>query len=311
MSAEKVGSSQRKKLRIAQINILNNEEGEEYRYDFLSYSLQKINADVITVQEVRNSELLREKLFNAGYVHSVFSDKADGGLPYPDGVAVFSKEEYPIVSQQEITFPFRDLTLRNGLIVEFTVNEAPFYVYSGHLAWNMLNESVRLFQAQRISQLAKKLTSPQSKKKVKGKDTVFVMSADLNTGDQSRTYRYLTGLDPVVDVDSKGKIMLNSVTSADNCFFIDSYEFSDRNTSNWETTDQGNNYWGRKTSSIHGNEDYELIPKRRIDYILSYGWQYGKRGCPLNYHRFGNPEPESGFDYDLSDHYGIYSDILV
>lgn len=322
MSAEEASGLERKSLRIAQINILNNKEGEEYRYNFLAHSLKNIGADIVTIQEARNHELLQKILGEAGYVHSAFADKRNSDLPHSDGVAVFSREKHPIISEQQVKFPFKETELINGMIAEFQINDAPFYVYSGHFAWNMLNESVRLFQAQKVSGLAKELTDSY-KKAYKDDNAVFIMGTDMNTSDKSRTYRYLAGLDPVVTMDSKGKVMLNSAARADDTFFIDAYEFSGRDMlsstssdsfdagDNWATTDQGNSYWGRKTAERHGSSDPRFLPKRRIDYILSYGWRYGRRGCPVNYHRFGNAEPENGFDYELSDHYGIYSDILL
>lgn len=77
---------------------------------------------------------------------------------------------------------------------------------------------------------------------------------------------------------------------------------------NWATSDPSS-FWGSRTAAGVGLLNSGMIPKRRIDYIMSYDWCYGRHGSPLSFGVFGN---ELSFSCsDLSDHFGVFSDIYV
>jgi hypothetical protein len=58
-----------------------------------------------------------------------------------------------------------------------------------------------------------------------------------------------------------------------------------------------------------GIEFPELLPDRRIDYVWTYGWAYGRPGCPVAMQRSFTDTTRYG--YPASDHYGLTVDFWV
>lgn len=282
--------------RVAQLNALNSEVGQEYRYRFLAHWMDQVKPNVLTLQEVLDPDAIEASLRPHGFKDFAWAKSvSESGLVDYNGIA----SGRTLVETHTIEFSNTDKVLKPAVVAAFEIKGGLFYTASAHLMWLMTNEYHRLEQASEISAFASRVAGGANFGE-NGGDNVFVLGADMNADEDSRTLRYMTGKDV-------------GTSDEDTTQWIDAYtmcsEMMKRST--WATTDQGKNYWGRKMMEKYGVPHPEFVQPRRIDYILSQGWRYGKRGCPVSYGRFGGAQQRAGFDHDLSDHFGIYADILV
>lgn len=333
-------------LHVGQVNILNREEGYDYRYRFLAHQILTKKLDITAVQEVTHPELLQQHL-PSGYESVFFKSKADAFRTYKDAVGIIydadSLAEKGVHFEHSATVDFSWIGGHVGVLTRFHDGNAiegngSIYVYSGHFIWNMVNEHKRLMQLRLLASLAKYL-------KQQDPGSIFIIAADMNTNDDTASYGYITGKQPGIEIpteyqagyynalrmaaeailgtparnvgtDSTEPVYVAPETimaylpEAQGTFFVDAYVVAG-DSGEWATTDQGNNHWGRLTASRFGITHLEMLPQRRIDYIFSYEWVYGKRGCPVSYQRFGDSDPAADFPLELSDHYGISAEILL
>lgn len=324
---------------IGQVNILNRTDGSDYRYRFLMDTIASEQLDIVTLQEVADTKLLQERLSD-GYDAVFVRRNSSSSIHEGDCVGIVYDTES--IAQAGLTFErycqvdFSWLPgAFNGVLARFRDNNvgnqgeersSSVYVYSGHFMWNMVNEHKRLLQLRMIASLAEYLRRHDP-------GSVFIIASDINTNEDAAGYAYIVGRQPGIEIPTEyqskyQEALRNAVTAilseseraegtspllmpeAKGTFFVDAYSIAGQEDE-WDTTDQGNNYWGHLTAQRHGIMCPEMLPQRRIDYILSHGWVYGKRGCPVSYNRFGEPKPERGFMDPLSDHYGISATILL
>jgi hypothetical protein len=66
------------------------------------------------------------------------------------------------------------------------------------------------------------------------------------------------------------------------------------------------NHWAQQTARGVGIELPEMLPDRRIDYVWTFGWAYGRPGCPVAMQRSFTDTTRYG--YPASDHYGLTVD---
>lgn len=159
-------------------------------------------------------------------------------------------------------------------------------IFNGHLPWGGTNEPSRLAFALRASQLAHdiKENDPQA---------LVYLNGDLNTEPDSDTLRYL-----------QGKHIYNGQST----YWADAWSmFNDPTVDGHTSRNEG--LEAIETAHGVGITYPHLMPKRRIDYILGYGWIYGRVGTPVNIERFGFGTTSNG--RSLSDHYGLYSDLWI
>ena len=265
-----------KKIRIGQINILNSQEGEAERYALLQKFVKKHKIEILTVQEISNIELMIEYMSEVGLEHYCVSDAF-----IDDCVAVFSL--HPIVRGSSVQLTHT--RSRPAALATIDTKHGLMRVMSAHFPWGGDKERDRLEAAMMVDKIAKSSDSSAM--------VPFVLGADLNSDDGSRTVRYLQGQD--VDLNNFGAC------------WTDAYKVAG-SVSNWATSDQGITNWNASAKAT-GIFVPSLLPQRRLDYLMTHGWNYGKKGSPLTYERFG--EPQSADDTHLSDHYGILTDILM
>lgn len=284
-----------KSVRIASMNILNNEDKfVEYRFPELIKELIRIDADVLLLQEVLLGQRARltQALSELGYSCSYFADYITD-KKHPErqaGNAIFSRIEGTTFSQlafEEI--PNANFNVLNSVIASFTVHGVEFHASSNHLCWGGGNERYRLSQT-------KQLTKHAAKIKAKNPAAVIVLGGDFNTQDDSDSIRYLKGVAASEEDDFKGRDI-----------WIDAWDTMG-SESNYVTS-KGSDYWGSMTAKNVGIRIPELLPARRIDYLFSFGWVYGRNGCPVSFGRFA--DSGAGDATEISDHYGIYADYLI
>lgn len=271
-------------FRIAQINILNAKEDLEERYRRLGQHLQVVKPTLVALQEVAEPDLLAAELQAAGFSYFASSSLHFNAFDAKaDAVAIASK--LPLEAVEEFSF---DGDARPALIA--SVEDAPFPLRfaTAHFTWGSPMEGVRLRQAEALTHLAQAYTQADPARR-------FVLAGDLNAEDDGRTVRYLQGLE------------LGSDNLSSTCW-TDAYSRCEDPTL-WATSDQGHGSLGPATAARHGVIKPEFLPARRIDYIFSYGWLHGKVGGPEAYGRFGEPLVEEA--RELSDHYGIWADLIT
>lgn len=155
------------------------------------------------------------------------------------------------------------------------------WVVCNHFVWDARNSHRRLLQVQRLSEYA---VSRQ------GEGEVFVAVGDFNAMPDEDCIRFM-----------KGK----TGAGGDGTFWLDA--FDSREGEGLDFTQSPVLSWVRATAEARFGVgvNVDVFPSRRIDYIFSHGWQYGRHGFPLSYGLV------VGEGIDISDHYGVWSDILL
>lgn len=158
-------------------------------------------------------------------------------------------------------------------------------VVSAHLHWGGTMEHKRLAQMTAIDGRVKALMD-----RYKDRHPVALLAGDLNTEPDSDTNRYLSG---------RGAGANGGYT-----YWTDALTAGDPAEA---TTVAAGNHWAQATARMVGIEFPELLPDRRIDYVWTYGWAYGKPGCPVAMQRSFTDTTRYGFP--ASDHYGLTVDL--
>lgn len=268
---------------MGQINILNAEKDLQARYQRLAAHVVREDLDLFTIQEVVEPDLLQRELLKAGYGYFAFGEiLQDESDSTNDVVGVVSRHR--ILNHAVLAFAQK---ARAALHAELLLHDKKIHVFSAHLAWGSLSEGQRLRQAEEIDGWAQRIAHEEP-------HGLIFLGGDLNADEGSRTVRFLQGLD--------------LGTAGTSTYWTDAYKVAG-SPDIWATTDQGKGTLGPATASGAGIVRPEFLPARRIDYLLSFGWVYGKAGGPVTYGRFGEPLEEGGLE--LSDHYGIWADFLL
>ena len=259
---------------LAQLNLLNKKDNLENRIKVLSQYLSENSVDIITLQEIVDNPYLVPNLQQVGFKYFKLGKKTENRNGVSQGVGIFSK--FPIVESREINHDPDDSI--NSLLCEIESKDfEKIFVFTSHLIWGEKRLKDRLNQVEEIDNLAEELRK-------KNPESPIYFSGDFNDVPQSRTLRFLQGL----DLDSKG--------------IMGTFWNSANRDEHWTTS--GNlNYLNRITGNGVGIIRHDLVPKRCIDYILNYGWNFGKRGGFLSCEFFGE-------DLEISDHLGLKTEII-
>lgn len=263
---------------VGQINILNGIEGSVERYKLLAESLLANPMDIVAIQEISCPDELVSIMKEIGYSYHVKTQMFFNGRATWDCLAIFSKNEI-----EEIEFiNSHERALIGGRV---KIKNTVYNVFSAHLSWGPQNAYDRLKQVSLIDKV-----SAVYEKSYPG--SVSILCGDLNTDPESRPIRFLKGWD--LGDDNKTSTL-----------WMDAYSEAGDET-NWTTSDHANNVYGIRSALMNGVIDTDFIPKRRIDYIFSRGWLYGKSGYPVEFGYLEHPEKIT-----MSDHNGIYARLLV
>jgi endonuclease/exonuclease/phosphatase family metal-dependent hydrolase len=158
-------------------------------------------------------------------------------------------------------------------------------VVSAHLCWGGDKEGVRLAQTTAIDGRIRALMD-----RYKDRHPVAILAGDFNSLPDSDTHRYLAGLG----------------AGANGGYTFWTEAFAVAGNPEEATTVAADNYWAQKTARGVGIEFPELLPDRRIDFVYTYGWAYGRPGCPVAVQRSFTDTTRYGFP--ASDHYGLTAD---
>jgi len=273
-------------IRVASLNLLNNSRNIETRVEELIKELTIINPDILCLQEVIQTETfpIIQTLANAlGYTttfHTAETPEKHTGIHYGNAILSKTKEtHFDTLGQEELHI----LNPVPILTSSFEIHGHNVHIVNAHLAWGSRNSGTRTRQAEKIAQYALQVreADPQA---------VVIMTGDLNAVEESGTIRFLKGLE--------------ETHQGENTLWVDAW--AEHGTPENAITSDPTIPLGLQTAGLFGITDASHTPHRRIDYIFSYEWCYGKTGFPLTYGRFAD-KPET----QISDHFGIYSDILL
>jgi endonuclease/exonuclease/phosphatase family metal-dependent hydrolase len=276
-------------LRVTTLNVDHSPEEMERRTGIICDELGTLRPAVLCLQEVTfepdgTSEQLASISAETGL--AVVSARAQATTRHGrrSGNAVLSS--LPALESGVILLGTPDFPINRA---EYAVLKAPtgqtLVIVSAHLAWGGDKEGVRLAQMTAIDGRVRALMD-----RYKDRHPVAILAGDFNTLPGSDTNRYLNGLGSGVD---------GGYTFWTEAFAV---------VGNPEeaTTVAGNNHWAQATARIVGIEFPEMLPDRRIDYVWTYGWAYGRPGSPVAMQRSFTDTTRYG--YPASDHYGLTVD---
>ncbi len=156
-----------------------------------------------------------------------------------------------------------------------------WHVGSAHLAWGSQVEPARLAQTENIVALF------EEKERGTSAEQASVLAGDLNTLPDRPAAAYLTG-----------RYLGTPAT-----MWVDAWEAVGDGEGATSTPD---NYWSEASALDVGIVKSTALPHRRIDYIFTKGYAYGRPGTPLRAHLVGL---QKGSLPPPSDHYGVIADL--
>lgn len=172
---------------------------------------------------------------------------------------------------------------------DYAVLKAPtgqtLIVVSAHLCWGGDKEGVRLAQATAIDGRVRALLE-----RYEDRSPVALLAGDFNSMPGSDTHRYLTGL--------------GAGSNGGYTYWTEAFAVAGQPGE--ATTVAAGNYWAQATARGVGIEFPDLLPDRQIDFVYTYGWAYGRAGCPVSVRRSFTDTTRYGFP--ASDHYGLTVD---
>jgi len=276
-------------LRLTTLNIDHAPEAIEQRTGLVCDELGYLRPEVLCLQEVRfnkdGSSTQLDSITNATGL-TVVSGFAQFESRHGDltGNAILST--LPKIESGSFLLGTPDANLKRA---NFAVLQSDsghvLIVVSAHLAWGGNKERDRLIQATAIDEHVAKLLA-----KYVGRNPIAVLAGDLNTLPGSDTNRFLSGL---------GAGAHNGYT-----YWTDAFAVAGNPEE--AVTVANDNHWAQATARSVGIVFPELLPDRRIDYVWTHGWAYGKPGSPVSVKRSFTDTTRYG--YPASDHYGLTVD---
>lgn len=280
-------------LTIASLNLLSKSENLNVRVDNLIKEVETLNIDVLCLQEIllTDTEMVKEKFKQFGFAHVAVGDPS---LPAEvDDIKLLQQNiilsKHEIVETTLIDLNVEDLIKTrspSAVCIKLNINGYNVHITTAHLAWSAVVEWKRIRQAEIISRHALHVRTNDP-------DSILILAGDLNAQENSSTLRYLKGL--------------QESPSGTGTLWLDAWEMFGTED-NWVTSNP-ETFWGKAIAQRHSPTFTQLIPKRRIDYIMAYEWCYGQKGSPLSFDTFS--KTETGTSDEVSDHYGVISKIYV
>lgn len=278
--------SHSEQLRVATLNLLHSGYKVKERFQMLNDEINRINPDILHLQEAsfeHHNPYLQDFIKYHGYEYYHSSNREttkNGEYSY-----TLTLSKFP--ASFELLHPVdknNDGSLsRESVVMHTKFNGVDVITFNIHLTWGA-KEHVRLSEVMRINSLAEEYKS-------KYPEAIIVIAGDFNTEENSDSMRFL-----------RGEAAFNNQSTR----WIDP----------WRMLGSESN---KITSEVIGELAYQtaeqvnivlpsLVPARRIDYIMVYGWAYGSNGSPLTFNRFADSYVEG---LTISDHYGLYVDLLA
>lgn len=285
-------------IRIATWNLLHTAtDNYDARLAEAVAQINQIRPDVLLVQEATIGEPRQDAILSISQdCELTVASRANmketysaSLMPSNHLVQVGVLTKFPVLDQQSIPLAPTPLTEPEAAL---SVLRQPsgnlLIVCSAHLAWGGAAESYRFTQARQIDAIIAQEFERYSEA---GENVVAVFGGDFNAVPESRTLRWLRGLDPGPD---------NHDT-----YWVDAWAKAGQGGEGF--TSLPDNPHAHRTAIAVGISRPERNPRRRIDYILVRGWAHGRPGDPLRCGVFGD-QPLTGIF--ASDHLGVWADVV-
>jgi endonuclease/exonuclease/phosphatase family metal-dependent hydrolase len=274
-------------LRIASINLLHSNAYLEQRYRMFDEELSQIEPDVLHIQEANlagHKTYLENIITKHGFVSYHHSEPmfADSGDRWSSTLTLVKKDA-SFKTLPAIVDPSADKKKIPAIMTSFEYNGVEIVTFNVHFAWGS-REQVRMREALQIEAEAQKVAE-------RNPSAIILLAGDLNCEDSNETVRFLRGEAPIGEIST---------------LWVDAWKM--HGTEKNRVTNAPIGILNKETALSVGINYPTLIPHRRIDYIFVRGWAYGRNGSPLSFGRWAD-NYESGIS--ISDHYGIWTDILV
>jgi endonuclease/exonuclease/phosphatase family metal-dependent hydrolase len=304
-------------LRVVTLNVLYFHKKRDERTRSICRQTNDLQPDVLCLQEVPfndeddESDFLKtvEKETGLKVLVKQIHKSSDDNIKF--GLAILAKSDlhcfdsgvFSEKNEESQFSPVVYAALRNDF-------GKTFVAVTSHLCWGGENEGKRLAEASFIDQSVKKLLSKIEKNSSNETGDIsapiVALCGDFNSEPDSATLRFLKGL----GLNSEG----------DSTLWVDSWDATRRDSLQIENlSDDGlsedgatvvsSNLLAQETALTRKIYLPSLLPNRRIDYMLSYGWTYGKFGCALRSEVVFKEKDENG--YTASDHFGIATDFWI
>lgn len=269
-------------MRLVTWNLLC--ESQEYaaqRTEAAVAALTPLRPDIVCFQEVRfdangrsNADILADALGLQVATRSASRSYPDGSAT---GLAVLTRWGCADVRSEQVFHP-KSVPLADGIsqydeAVVFAAvqladsgkwgNLAGSWVVTTHLSWGLGCEGRRVRECVALETFAALLAGePVGAANPGGAGTAVILAGDLNATDDGPALGFLTG---------------RHVVNGASTYWVDA----------WERVGVGPGYtsvptdmWSARLASRLGFTP-DMMPSRRIDYVLSRGWRAGRPGTPV------------------------------
>jgi endonuclease/exonuclease/phosphatase family metal-dependent hydrolase len=271
-------------LHFATLNLWNWDHQRDSRIERAAEWVRASGVEVLCVQEANVGDNVS--------VLSALSGRCDlrlatpeyhNGAPTPTAVLT----SLPATNAAVIDLDLGPVTRETRLatIVDVETSAGPLVVCSVHLAWGGTAEPTRLAQVQHL------VSHVNSRFGGRDTDHPAIIAGDFNTGPDSETYRYLTG----------------NTVHAPSTYWTDAWSSRAADQHDGATSNAENPYV-EAMAALHrpgpnGTLRRGMLPSRRIDFIFSRGWRYGRAFSPSDTTVVKNPT--------VSDHYALSTRLLL
>lgn len=275
-------------LRIGTLNANHAPEAARERTQLVIDEQNRIGHDVLCLQEVRfgydgTSVQLEEIICGTGLGLVAARPQAEvlGGMT---GNAILSS--LPVLEAGHFPLGTPDAKIPHATYaVLSTPSGRALIVVSAHLYWGGDQERQRLIQVTAIDFMVRSLLP-----RYEAQNPMAVLAGDLNTDPDSDSIRFLRG---------KGAGASHGYT-----YWTDAFTAG---AASEAITMANDNPWAIETAKLKDIRFPHLLPNRRIDYIWTYGWTYGKPGGAVSLKRTFTDSTRYGFP--ASDHYGLTAEL--
>ena len=284
-----------KSLSFATWNILGDDLDRLSRLNLIANEIK--NLDFVAIQEVIldeknkiNTALILSELSGLKIASCVSGEVTNLVTGQIQGTAILTKlnvENFDLSITAPPNSPNKNSQeyKRYAAAVLRAPNRRLIFVCSVHLPWGAHNEVRRLEHSLaldlQITEIMKTLPA----------DSISILAGDFNTNTYSESLRFLQG---------------QTAYRNKSTFWVDL----------WAAKGEGpgftfdptvNNPNLNETAHRSGIISPDLMPPRRLDFLLLKGWVFGRAGSPLSAGLLGD-KPNSNNDF-ASDHFGVVGEI--
>lgn len=268
-----------KKAKVLQLNCLHNQQ--EDRVASIISSIRAVNPDFGMLQEIKEPKTFAEELEKIGYPHSLIREfTAHNG----DGESVMLFSKTPL-EECDLTTSVDPKIIERTLAATTEFADKKLLLISAHSPWGSQAEGRRLRHAEAFNHIAENIGFLKEV-------NLTILGADLNAEPSYRSVRYLLGRDLASDGLSS-TLWVDGWTSAGDA-------------TNEVTVSANKNWFAGRTARNAGAIQPNSVPDRRIDYIMTHGWNYGRSGGFASFERLDQEKRRI-----VSDHYGLVAEIYV